>query len=634
VSGGFLSPQFHADVETCADAIIAETGKRIVLALPLGLGKANHIANALYARAAADPGIDLEILTGLTLEKRQDGPEIARRLADPIVARLFGGYPELAYAEPLRRDRLPPNIKVAEFYMMPGRWLGVGPAQRNYVSANYTEVPRVVRARRVNVIAQLVAKRASGAGTELSLSSNSDLTLELLAERDRRRAAGDPFVFAAEVNGELPFMGGDAALPATAFDHVLEAPAYEFPLFAPPKEAVTPAHHATALHIARLVRDGGTLQIGIGSLGDAIAWALILRHAKNVEFTDMLARLAPDHAIGGEDETPPFARGLYAVTEMFADAFLELYRAGILRRRASDGALLHGAFFLGPKDFYRALREMPETERAAFRMTKISFTNEIGGPDEAQKRADRRHARFINSAMIVTLLGEVVSDTREDGQVVSGVGGQYNLVAQAHALEDARAIIAVNATRMERGRPRSNIRFSYGACTLPRHLRDIIATEYGIADLRGKSDRDVIVAMLAIADSRFQPELLRQAKEAGKIEPTYEIPAPHRRNLPERLHEALFPARQMGLLPDYPFGTDLDEVERRLVAALQELRHATATPFGLARALGRSLALGPPGQGTAQALARLALDRPATFKDKLLRRLVLLALERPGPWAG
>ena len=82
---------------------------------------------------------------------------------------------------------------------------------------------------------------------------------------------------------------------------------------------------------------------------------------------------------------------------------------------------------------------------------------------------------------------------------------------------------------------------SYGHVTIPRHERDIIVSEYGIADLRGKPDEQVIAAMLSIADSRFQPELLRAAKDAGKIAKTYEIPAAHRDNTPERIARALGP---------------------------------------------------------------------------------------------
>src|SRR5471030_219986 len=89
----------HQDVEACVDAILDQVGKKVVLGLPLGLGKANHIANALFARATADPSIQLNILTALTLEKQQSLPDIAHRLVDPIIDRLFGGYVDLTYAK-------------------------------------------------------------------------------------------------------------------------------------------------------------------------------------------------------------------------------------------------------------------------------------------------------------------------------------------------------------------------------------------------------------------------------------------------------------------------------------------------------------------------------------------------------
>src|SRR5260370_10069895 len=109
---------------------------------------------------------------------------------------------------------------------------------------------------------------------------------------------------------------------------------------------------------------------------------------------------------------------------MFVEGFLELFHAGILRREV-EGALLHAAFCIGSRAFWRALREMPEAELEKFRMTAVSYVNEIYG-DEAAKRRARVKARCINNAMMATLLGAVVSDGLENGKVVSGVGGQYN----------------------------------------------------------------------------------------------------------------------------------------------------------------------------------------------------------------
>src|SRR4029450_11522258 len=127
-------------------------------------------------------------------------------------------------------------------------------------------------------------------------------------------------------------------------------------------------------------------------------------------------------------ESAPFEVGLHGLSEMFVEGFLDLMRAGILKREV-DGTLLQAAFFLGSRAFYRTLREMPEAERAKLRMTAVSYVNELYG-DEAAKRRARPKARFVNKAMMATLLGAVVSDGLEDGQVVCGVGRQSKVAAR------------------------------------------------------------------------------------------------------------------------------------------------------------------------------------------------------------
>ena len=501
------APVHFDDADRLTDAIVERVGRNIVLALPLGLGKANHVANSVFNRAASDASIALRIFTALTLEKPRAKQELERRFLDPVSARLFGGYPALAYGDALRNNRMPPNVEVDEFFFLAGSRLDVAASQRNYISANYTHAIYYIIDRKVNVVGQLVAKRVHDGKTYYSLSCNPDITLDLLTAR---RAGRANFVFIGQVNGELPFMAGDAELPPEEFDYILESPQTDFPLFAPPREPVDLTEYAAGLHVARMIADGGTIQIGIGSLGDAVAQALILRYRENAAFRDMGARLAPFISLTEPLEDGPFKQGLYGASEMFVDCFLDLYRAGVLKREV-DGALLHAAFFVGSKAFYQALRDMPEAERAKFHMTAVSFVNELYG-DEAAKRAARVKGRFINNAMMATLLGDVISDGLDNGKVVSGVGGQYNFVAQSFALDDARTIIMVRATRNVKGRVTSNILWNYGHTTIPRHLRDTVVTEYGVADLRGKSDRDVIVAMLCIADSTVPKRIAQTSK--------------------------------------------------------------------------------------------------------------------------
>ena len=507
------APVQFDDADRLTDAIVGRLGKNIVLALPLGLGKANHVANSIFDRAAHDTSITLRIFTALTLEKPRAKQDLERRFLDPVSARLFGGYPALAYGDALRDNRMPPNVEVDEFFFLAGSRLNVAASQRNYISANYTHAIRYILDRKVNAVGQLVAKRVRDGKTYYSLSCNPDITVDLLAAR---RAGRIDFIFIGQVNSELPYMAGDAELPANEFDFILDGPKTDFPLFAPPREPVDLTEYAAGLHVAQIIADGGTIQIGIGSLGDAVAQALVLRHRNNAAFREMAARLAPYTSLGDPLENAAFEHGLHGASEMFVECFLDLYRAGVLKREV-DGILLHAAFFVGSKAFNQGLRDLPEAERAKFHMTAVSFVNELYG-DEAAKRAARVKGRFINNAMMATLLGDVISDGLDNGKVVSGVGGQYNFVAQSFALDDARSIIMLRSTRNSNGRVTSNILWNYGHTTIPRHLRDIVVTEYGIADLRGKSDRDVIAAMVCVADSRFQDELLSQAKNAGKIE--------------------------------------------------------------------------------------------------------------------
>jgi len=291
-------------------------------------------------------------------------------------------------------------------------------------------------------------------------------------------------------------------------------------------------------------------------------------------------------------------------------------------RLEREGEYLQGGFYLGSQDFYDWLRDMPESERRGISMRRISEVNELYGGNETLERLQRRDARFFNSCMMATALGAAVSDTLDDGRVVSGVGGQYNFVAMAHALPDARSVLMLRATRDSGGETRSNVVWNYAQTTIPRHLRDVYVTEYGIADLRGKTDEDCILAMAAVAAAGHQFPLLQAAMASGKLPQThYRL---SERNSPQRLHEALAPLRQQGALPDYPLGSDFTGVEQRLVKALGWLKANTAT--GAAKTQTVLKALFSSGTADAEAMQRMSLEKPSGLAERLEARLVALAL--------
>ncbi|MDZ7826940.1 MAG: acetyl-CoA hydrolase/transferase C-terminal domain-containing protein [Gammaproteobacteria bacterium] len=267
---------------------------------------------------------------------------------------------------------------------------------------------------------------------------------------------------------------------------------------------------------------------------------------------------------------------------------------------------------------------MARADRDGIHMSRIRFTNQLLGDEEARRR-DRVHGRFMNAAMMVTLSGAVVSDGLEDGRVVSGVGGQFDFVSMAHQLEDARSIIMLPATRTRAGNVTSNIVWNYGHTTIPRHLRDLVVTEYGVADLRGASDAETMARLLAITDSRFQDELRRTAVEAGKLPRDFEIEPAARRNTPEHLADRLAASGALSRLPWFPLGTDFSDTEAELAIALDSLRNASRSAL-LRRMLdGWHLRR---DRRFAAALERMGLARPASLREHLYRALLAGALDQ------
>ena len=472
-----------------------------------------------------------------------------------------------------------------------------------------------------------------------------------------------------------------------------------------------------ALQVTTLIKDGGTLQIGIGALEDAVTYLLKLRHQQNNLYRSILTDAGTferfGHVIEEIGGTDPFEEGLYASSEMLVDGFLDLYRSGILKRRVYDDAALqrlindgrintqvipaildallgtgvislkltsrdfsflqnfgilkpdlefetgsillkngmrlsadlsdkkakeeiiqrclgtrlkgghfaHACFFLGPRRFYETLRQMDRSEREQICMTGIGYVNHLYG-DEELKRLQRKAARFVNTGLIVTLTGAVASDGFEDGRVLSGVGGQYNFVSMAHELEDGRSILMIRSTK-KNGHTRSNIRWTYGHATIPRHLRDIVITEYGIAALRGRTDEEVIIALIEIADSRFQDDLVEQAKRAGKLRKDYRIPDYARNNHPSRLETLLKKYRERGLFTSFPFGTDFTEDELVLRKALIALKQTVERKKPRIAAIRKAIAM---PRAARPYLERMKLDQPRGFKEKLYRRMLVYGL--------
>lgn len=625
-------------VAAAVDLVLARGGREIRIAAPLGLGKPNILLNAIYSHFKGDSSRNLTIATALSLQIPKGKVALERRFLEPFTKRHFGEhYPELDYATDLRDGKLPPNVKVQEFYFASGAMLGSERAQRDYVSINYTHVARDLLERgELHAIVQLIAER----GERCSLSCNPDVTLDLL-DRIEMLGMKRPLVIGV-VHPELPFLGGDAEVDANFFDVLLATTDAEQPLFALPREPIDFAEHAIGLHASTLVKDGGTLQIGIGALSDALVSALVLRHEKNADYLSALGALrekniAEDSLVARYGGLSPFVDGLYGASEMVMDGFMHLRRTGILKRvvhddfdektaRGSRAHFLKGAFFLGSKDLYAWLRNLSDEDFDGIFMSRVSDVNQLYGGREQLDAAQRKDARFFNICMMATALGAAVSDALEDGRVVSGVGGQYNFVAMAHAIEGGRSVLLLRSTRANGDRVDSNIKWNYGHTTIPRHLRDIFVTEYGVADLRGKSDEECVTSMLAVTDARFQEEIVRAAVRGKKLPHDFRIPDAFKSNTPEALADKMRPLKARGLFVRFPFGSDFTPIEQRLLPALSWLaKQQKSEDWG---ALAGAIALPGKSADADACLERLGLVGSLSVKDRMLARLVRGALAR------
>jgi acyl-CoA hydrolase len=241
-----------------------------------------------------------------------------------------------------------------------------------------------------------------------------------------------------------------------------------------------------------------------------------------------------------------------------------------LGRKLKSGHIAHAAFFLGSSDLYQELLDLSDAELETINMTAVARTNSLLWNPELLT-LQRQHARFVNSAMMVTLGCVLISDGLANMSEVSGVGGQFDFVEMAVDLDGSRSIINCRSTRTAKGKTGSNIVWEYPNTTIPRFLRDIIVTEYGIADCRSKTDAEVIKAMLNVSDSRYQDVLLNTAKKAGKIPMDYQIPKLFRNNFPAAIEPIIREYQHKGYFDPYPFGTELTETEKVLKPVLLTL---------------------------------------------------------------
>ena len=279
----------------------------------------------------------------------------------------------------------------------------------------------------------------------------------------------------AQVNAAMPRTLGDTFIHV---DEIALAVEVAVAPYGHDLAAVTEVETRIGEFVAELVPDGATLQMGIGAIPSAVASAL---HGK---------------------------KDLGIHTEMMTDVVLDLVEAGVVTGAAKEinpGKVV-ATFMLGSERLYRWADDNPMVE-----MRRVEYTN-----DTAVIRRFRRIVA-INSALEIDLTGQVCADSI-GSRMYSGVGGQMDFIRGAALADDGRAIIALPSTaagdRVSRIVP--YLRQGAGVVTTRAHVETVV-TEWGRAELHGRSIPERARQLIAIADPRFRDELAAEARRSRFI---------------------------------------------------------------------------------------------------------------------
>ncbi len=363
------------------------------------------------------------------------------------------------------------------FFIGPNVRSAVSEGRADFMPVFLSEIPELIRTRRVRVDVALVQVSPPDARGFVSLGVSVDVV---------RAAVDSADVILAEINPRMPRTLGDAFLHV---DQITRLVPVDYPL----PEIGTPELDATNRRIgelvASLIPNGATLQMGIGRIPDATLAALGDRSDLGIH------------------------------TEMFSDGVMALVDGGVItgRRKTLLPGKIVTSFVMGSQKLYEWVHDNPLVE-----MRPSQFTND----PFIIARNERMVA--INSALAVDLTGQVAADT-VGGRFFSGIGGQVDFIRGSARSRYGKPVIALPSTAKGGTLSRIQAAFEGGAGVVTsRGDVHFVVTEYGIASLWGRSIRQRAEALIAIAHPDYRGELMDQAKQRRFVFPDQPVPRPAR----------------------------------------------------------------------------------------------------------
>lgn len=341
----------------------------------------------------------------------------------------------------------------------------VGTGAADFIPCFLSEVPIMFRRKviPINVALVQVSPPDSHGFTSLGVSIDASLAAVEMADK-----------VIAQVNPNMPRTHGDGLVHVRNFDAMVWS---EEPIFEMTAHALTETEKHIGEHIATMIDDGSTLQMGIGAIPDAVLSCL------------------GNH------------KDLGVHTEMFSDGVIPLVESGVINNRLKKKHpyTLVSGFLIGSKKLYDFVDDNP-----SIRMLDIEYVNDT--------RVIRQNPKVvsINSAIEVDITGQVCADSIGT-RMYSGVGGQMDFIRGASLSEGGKPIIALpSVTRRGESRISSFLKQGAGVVTTRAHVH-YVATEYGVADLYGKSLRRRARALINIAHPDHREQLEREAYERFQV---------------------------------------------------------------------------------------------------------------------
>ncbi len=283
-------------------------------------------------------------------------------------------------------------------------------------------------------------------------------------------------IIIAEVNEQMPRTLGDAFIHISRINHIVPVD-YEIAEMSMSDGEPSPEIEKMAEYIADLIPDGATMQMGIGAVPDAVLKYLYDKKDLGIH------------------------------TELFSDGVIDLVEAGVVTNAAKtlhEGKILAG-FIIGSKRLYNWVHDNPIIE-----MRRTEYVNDPFVIAQNEKMV------AINSAIEIDLTGQVCADSI-GAKLYSGVGGQLDFIYGASRSKGGVPIIALPSDTTTRNGKRFTrivgmLKRGAGVVTTRNHVRYVV-TEYGVADLYGKTIRQRAQSLIGIAHPDFRADLTRQAQE-------------------------------------------------------------------------------------------------------------------------